>query len=176
MKFFYQVLAVVALATSAVTALPKGVMRGDEYGGPHGDKYDDIDRVGPGQSVKSISLRSADRVDYVGLDIESMSGQKSLLEHGGGGGDKNTMTMGDGEHITSVEVHWGKYYRKTRVMYVKFTTDKGNFIEGGTPQDNTDKIAIEEADEGYQLGGFSGFAGHELDQMGCLWTSIKPVE
>ncbi|OWZ13191.1 hypothetical protein PHMEG_00013530 [Phytophthora megakarya] len=104
-----------------------------------------------------------------------LSGHKSTLKHGGGGGDKNTLTLSDGEHVTGMEVHWGKYYRKTRVMYIKFTTNKGNAIDGGTPQDNTDKIALDNAQEGYQLGGFVGFAGKELDSVGPVWTSITPV-
>ncbi|POM62466.1 hypothetical protein PHPALM_28382 [Phytophthora palmivora] len=175
MKFFYQVLATVALAASAVTALEKGIMLGQTFGGPHGDKYSDFDLVEPGQTVKAITVRSADRVDAVALDIVDLTGQQSTLEHGGGGGDKNTLTLGADEHITGIEVHWGKYYRKTRVMFIQFTTDKGNTIKGGTPQDNTDKIAKENADEGYQLGGFMGFAGNELDSVGCIWTSIEPV-
>ncbi|POM58671.1 Hypothetical protein PHPALM_36647 [Phytophthora palmivora] len=150
MKFFNQVLAIVALAAtcSAVTDLREGVLRGTERGGPHGDEYDDYERVDPGQIVKFIRIRSADRIDYVGLDID----------------------------ITSVEVHWGKYYRKTRVMYVKFTTNKNQTLEGGTPQRDTKKIVTEEAPIGHQLGGFFGHAGHELDSMGCIWTSIEPVE
>ncbi|POM57521.1 Hypothetical protein PHPALM_37954 [Phytophthora palmivora] len=161
MKFFYQVLATVALAASVVTALEKGIMLGQTFGGPHGDK--------------AITVRSADRVDGVALDIVDLAGQPSTLEHGGGGGDKITLTLGADEHITGIEVHWGKYYRKTRIMFIQFTTDKGNIIKGGTPQDNTDKIAKENADEGYQLGGFMGFAGHELDSIGAIWTSIQPV-
>eukprot|EP00644_Phytophthora_capsici_P006859 jgi/Phyca11/103467/e_gw1.8.492.1 len=84
--------------------------------------------------------------------------------------------MGGEEYITGIEVHWGKYYRKTRVMYIEFTTNKGKTISGGTPQENTDKMGTDTAPEGYQLGGFQGYAGNELDSVGAIWTSIEPVE
>ncbi|OWY90654.1 hypothetical protein PHMEG_00041129 [Phytophthora megakarya] len=176
MKFFRQVLATAALvAASFVTAeLEDGVKLGPNYGGPHGDKYSDLELVGPGQTVEAISIRSSDRVDAVLLDVTDASGQKSTLEHGGGGGDMETLTLGDGEYITGVQVHWGKYYRKTRVMYIEFTTNKKHHIKGGTPQDNTDKIGKDDAPEGYQLGGFDGFAGNELDSLAPIWTKIDP--
>ncbi|OWZ07161.1 hypothetical protein PHMEG_00020483 [Phytophthora megakarya] len=177
MKFIYQVLAaVVLMATNGITALEKGVLLGETFGGPHGDKYSDLDLVDPGQTVQSITIRSADRVDGVSLAITNMVGQKSTLEHGGNGGDKETLYLDDGEYITGIEVHWGKYYRKTRIMYIQFTTNKDHTISGGTPQDNTDKIGKESAENGYQLGGFIGFAGNELDSVGAIWTSIQPVE
>ncbi|ETO99886.1 hypothetical protein F441_22686 [Phytophthora nicotianae CJ01A1] len=60
----------------------------------------------------------------------------------------------------------------TRVKYIKFTTNKGNFIEGGA---RTDKIETDTAKEGYQLGGFVGRSGDELDLVSVIWTSIEPV-
>ncbi|POM78355.1 Hypothetical protein PHPALM_4123 [Phytophthora palmivora] len=155
MKFIFQVLATVALAASVVTAFDKGIMVGNTFGGPHGDKYSDLDLVDPGQTVKSITVRSADRVDSVSLDVVDSTGQSSTLKHGGDGGDENTLTMGNGEHITGVE---------------------GNSIKGGTPQRDTDNMGKDSASDGYQLGGFAGFAGNELDSVGAIWTNIKPVE
>ncbi|OWZ19813.1 hypothetical protein PHMEG_0005868 [Phytophthora megakarya] len=175
MKFFYQILAAAAVVATSVTALDLGIALGETFGGPHGDKYSDLDLVDAGEEVHSITVRSADRVDQVSLDITDAAGQQSTLKHGGDGGDKDTYNLGEGEHITGIEVHWGKYYRKTRIMYIKFTTNTGGSIEGGTPQDNTDKIGKETAPEGFQLGGFTGFAGNELDSVGAIWTSIQPV-
>ncbi|OWZ00545.1 hypothetical protein PHMEG_00028237 [Phytophthora megakarya] len=176
MKFLYQVISTAALlATTGVAALEKGILLGKTFGGPHGNKYSDLDLVDPGQTVQSITIRHGDRVDSVSLDITDLTGQKSTLEHGGGGGDKDTLHLGDGEYITGMEVHWGKYYRKTRIMYIKFTTNKGHALDGGKPHDNTDKKDKDSAEEGYQLGGFVGFAGNELDSVGAIWTSIQPV-
>ncbi|KAG1705046.1 hypothetical protein DVH05_005070 [Phytophthora capsici] len=176
MRFFSQVLAAVAIVASGVAAeLEEGIRLGEIFGGPHGNKYSDIDLTSAGQSVKAITIRSADRVDAVALDVVSPEGNPSTFYHGGNGGDKETRTLAEGEYITGVEVHWGKYYRKTRVMYIEFTTNTGNIISGGTPQENTDKIGTDSAPEGYQLGGFMGYAGNELDSVGAVWTSIAPV-
>ncbi|OWY96395.1 hypothetical protein PHMEG_00033345 [Phytophthora megakarya] len=177
MKFFMQVMATATfVVASGVAALNDGIQLGGTYGGPHGHKYSDQDLVEAGQTVQSIVVRGNDRVDAVSLDIKNLAGQVSTLKHGGGGGDEETLALAEGEHITGIEVHWGKYYRKTRVMYVKFTTDKGNTIDSGTPQQNTDKKATENAPEGFQLGGFVGFAGQELDSVGAVWTSINKVQ
>ncbi|EEY59381.1 uncharacterized protein PITG_11402 [Phytophthora infestans T30-4] len=97
---------------------------------------------------------------------------ETTLYHGGDGGDKNTLTLGQNEHITGIEAHWGKYYRHTRIMYIKFTTDAGHTIYGGTP---SDQIGKDDAPDGYQLGGLAGFCGNEIDSVGAVWTSIKPT-
>ncbi|KAL3664673.1 hypothetical protein V7S43_010422 [Phytophthora oleae] len=177
MRFFSQVLAAVAIVVSGVAAeLEKGVQPGEIFGGPHGKKYSDVDLVSAGQTVTSITINAADRVDAVALDVVSPEGNPSTFYHGGNGGDKNTLTLAEGEYITGMEAHWGKYYRKTRVMYIEFITSAGNIIFGGTPQENTDKKGTANAPEGYQLGGFMGFAGNELDSVGAVWTSVQPVE
>ncbi|ETI34523.1 hypothetical protein F441_18799 [Phytophthora nicotianae CJ01A1] len=173
MKFIFQVFAAAAFVAGGATALEKGVLLGQTFGGPHGDKFSDLEKVSPGQTVRSITIRSADRIDAVSLEVVDPSGQKTTLYHGGDGGDSNTILLGADEHIIGVQAHWGKYYRKTRIMYIEFTTDKGNTISGGTPTDNVGKDI---APEGYQLGGLAGYCGNELDSLGAIWTSIEPVD
>ncbi|KAG6952216.1 hypothetical protein JG688_00013376 [Phytophthora aleatoria] len=175
MKSIFQVLAAVALVACGASALENGVLLGETFGGPHGDKYSDLDLASPDQTVRAITIRSADRVDAVCLDVTDLSGQMTTLYHGGNGGDAETLTLPEGEHIIGVQAHWGKYYRKTRLMYVEFTTDKGNVISGGTPAEDADRKGKDTAPEGYQLGGFVGYSGNELDSMGAVWTSIEPV-
>ncbi|ETP07256.1 hypothetical protein F441_16435 [Phytophthora nicotianae CJ01A1] len=53
-------------------------------------------------------------------------------------------------------------------MYIEFTTDAGNTISAGSP---TDKIGKDSAPEGYQLGGFVGYSGNELDSEGDFVNS-----
>ncbi|POM71676.1 Hypothetical protein PHPALM_11726 [Phytophthora palmivora] len=169
MKFVYQVLATVVLAASCIAALEEGVRLGESFGEPHGRKYSDLDLVSPAQTVQSISIRSGKRVDAVILEITDPSGQSSTLHHGGQGGDKNTLLLREDEYVTSWEAHWGN--DGDRIQYIVFTTNKGNSIKGGKPTGN---IGKESAPEGYQLGGFIGYSGRELDQAGAIWTSIKP--
>ncbi|POM61509.1 hypothetical protein PHPALM_29460 [Phytophthora palmivora] len=129
--------------------------------------------VKSGQKVLSINLRASERVDAVILTVVSPSGEEATLFHGGGGGDlKEPLALTDGEYITSMEAHSGKHEGHTRIKYIKFTTNKGNFIDGGT---RTGNIGTDTAREGYQLSGFVGRSGDELDMVGAIWTSIQPV-
>ncbi|KAG3177932.1 hypothetical protein PC128_g16643 [Phytophthora cactorum] len=156
-----------------VFTLPPGVYVGPEFGGPHGDDYTDAALVKSGQKVLSINLRAAERVDAVILTIVNPSGEESTLYHGGGGGDlKTPLALAEGEYITVMEAHAGKHKERTRIKYIKFTTNLGNFIEGGT---RTDNIGTDTAKDGYQLGGFIGRSGDELDLVSAIWTSIQPV-
>ncbi|KAF1786141.1 Jacalin-like lectin domain [Phytophthora cactorum] len=161
MKFIVQVLAAMAFVAGGAAELQDGVQLGETFGGP------------TATTVRSITIRASDRVDAVSLDVADLKGLTTTLYHGGGGGDPNTLALGENEHIIGIEAHWGKYYRHTRIMYIKFTTDAGNTISGGNP---TDQIGKDSAPDGYQLGGFAGFCGDELDSVGAIWTSIKPVE
>ncbi|POM58926.1 Hypothetical protein PHPALM_36357 [Phytophthora palmivora] len=152
--------------------LPPGVYEGEEFGGPHGNEFTDLDMVKSGQKVVSVSIRSHERVDAVALDIVLPTGEKNTLYHGGNGGQMNTTALAEGEHIITMEAHWGKQKGHTRIKYIKFTTTKGNVIQGGRP---TGSIGVDNADAGYQLGGFYGRSGDEVDKLGAIWTSIQPM-
>ncbi|KAF4139631.1 Jacalin-like lectin domain [Phytophthora infestans] len=153
--------------------LPPGVYVGPEFGGPHGDDFTDASLVKSGQKVLSIILRAAERVDAVILTIVNPAGEENTFYHGGFGGVlKTPLTLAQGEYITVMEAHAGKHKGRTRVKYIKFTTNLGNFIEGGT---QTDKTGSDTAEDGYQLGGFAGRSGDELDLVSAIWTSIQPV-
>ncbi|KAF1789735.1 Jacalin-like lectin domain [Phytophthora cactorum] len=112
------------------------------------------------------------------LTIVNPSGEESTLYHGGRGGVlKTPLALAEGEYITIMEAHTGKHKEHTRVKYIKFTTNLGNFIEGGTwmGYNITDQVGTDTAKDGYQLGGFIGRSGDELDRVCAIWTSIKPV-
>ncbi|POM62681.1 hypothetical protein PHPALM_28124 [Phytophthora palmivora] len=85
----------------------------------------------------------------------------------------NTTALAEGEHITDIEANRGKQKGHTRVKYIKFTTNLGKVIEGGR---RTDSVDVDKAKEGFQLGGFIGRSGDEVDMVGAIWTSIQPVE
>ncbi|GMF55367.1 unnamed protein product [Phytophthora fragariaefolia] len=154
-------------------ALPDGVELSEIFGGPHGEKYSDLSLVKPGQIVKSITIRTGERVNGVGLQFADPQGVTTDLYHGVGGGDSNTLTLGDGEHVIGIEAHWGEYHSHTRVRYIKFTTNANNMIEGGT---KTTKIGTDTASDGFQLGGFQGTFGKELDSVGAIWTRINATD
>ncbi|KAF4147949.1 Jacalin-like lectin domain [Phytophthora infestans] len=139
----------------------------------HADQYSDLDLVGPGQTVQALTVRSGKRVSGVGLDITNVFGQQVNLYHGGDGGDKNTLTLGRGEYITAIEAHWGEKGDHTRIKYIRFNTTAGNTISGGNPTEN---IGMDSAPVNYQLGGFVGYCGRELDSVGAVWTRISSVD
>uniref|UniRef100_H3H2I5 Jacalin-type lectin domain-containing protein n=1 Tax=Phytophthora ramorum TaxID=164328 RepID=H3H2I5_PHYRM len=170
--FFCQVLVMVALVARGAVATDEGILLSETFGGPHGTKYSDIDLVSPGQTVQSVTIQAGERINGIGVAVTDPSGLKTDLFHGGKGGDPNTLTLSAGEYIMGIEAHWGEKGDHTRIKYLRFTTNLGNFIEGGNPTKN---IAKNTAPEGYQLGGFFGTCGKELDSVGIVWTSIAPV-
>ncbi|GMF64018.1 unnamed protein product [Phytophthora fragariaefolia] len=136
---FSLVLASAAAMAFGVAAIDEGIVLSEIYGGPHGKKYSDLDAVKPGQVVRSVTIRTGERVNSVAIDI---AGETNPWKHGGGGGDSNTLTLGQGEHVTGIEAHWGEYHSHTRVRYIKFTTNNNNTIEGGT---KATKIGVDTA-------------------------------
>ncbi|KAG6623141.1 uncharacterized protein IUM83_12360 [Phytophthora cinnamomi] len=174
MKFILQALTMAALVATGAAELPAGVYLTETHGGPHGNEYSDVKLVKAAQVVKSVTVCSGDRVDGIGLEIEGLS---ERLYHGGRRGDMNTRTLATGEHVTSMEVHWDEQNSHTRIFFVNLTTNQGNSIFGGTPvpPSDTHLKAKDVAMPGYQLGGFVGYAGRELDSVGALWTMINPL-
>ncbi|KAG3151518.1 hypothetical protein PI126_g10974 [Phytophthora idaei] len=87
-------------------------------------------------------------------------------------GDPQTLTLGPGEYITSIEAHTGEKDGRKRISFIKFTTNKNNYVSGGTL---TDDIGKEDApEEGYQIGGFFGKRGDEIDSVAAIWATILP--
>ncbi|GMF22928.1 unnamed protein product [Phytophthora lilii] len=138
------------------------------YGGPHGNAFSDIDKIKFSQTVSSITIRSDKRVDAITLQVTSPA--EVTMNHGGEGGTDNTLTLGPGEYITSMEAHWGQKNDHTRVFYLNFVTSAGHSISGGT---KTDDNAIATAPKGFKLAGFYGRAEDEVDQLGAIWTRIS---
>ncbi|OWZ06049.1 hypothetical protein PHMEG_00021750 [Phytophthora megakarya] len=152
--------------------LKEGVQIGINFGGPHGTKYTDVDVVSPQQTVQVIKIQAGERVDAVGIDYTDPTGLKTALYHGGRGGKDISRELSPGEYVTAMEVHWGEKGDHTRVKYIQFATNQGNTISGGNPTKN---IGRDNAPEGYQLGGFYGTAGRELDSVGAVWTKVPGV-
>eukprot|EP00644_Phytophthora_capsici_P006512 jgi/Phyca11/118744/e_gw1.36.572.1 len=136
----------------------------EAFGGPHGRNFSDKNYVNSGQTVSQISIYAGKRFDGVSLDI---SAPKTLtFTHGGTGGDRKVLKLGEGEYVTSMEVHWGKKDGKTRLFYVNFLTSAGNSLAGGSMTDQKSTVT---APEGFQLAGFFGKSGKEIDMLGAIW-------
>ncbi|MEU6228814.1 jacalin-like lectin [Streptomyces sp. NPDC047042] len=135
----------------------------DQFGGPHGDYYNDIDAVPAGARPVSISLRAGSRVDGVGLTL----GNGTVLSHGGSGGTASSLTLGSGEYVTSAQLCQAEKSGHTRIFYAKFDTNLGRSLSGGT---TTSDCVTRTAPAGWQLAGFHGRSGDEIDKLGFIFT------
>ncbi|MGW5607451.1 jacalin-like lectin [Streptomyces sp. NPDC003753] len=135
----------------------------DQFGGPHGDYYDDIDSVPAGARATGISLRSGSRVDQVGVTLTG----GSTLAHGGMGGTASSLTLGSDEYVTSAQLCEGQYDGHTRIFSAKFTTNLGRSLAGGT---TTSDCVTRTAPSGWQIAGFHGRSGDEVDKIGFIYT------
>ncbi|KUF96809.1 RAN GTPase-activating protein 2 [Phytophthora nicotianae] len=157
--------AVNETTSTAKVSADEDIALGELFGGPHGNAFSDINNIKFGQTISAITIRSNKRVDAVTLQITSPAEQ--IMNHGGNGGTEKTITLAADEHITSMEAHWDKKDKHTRVFYISFTTTTGQTIEGGTKTGNSGTAT---APEGFVLGGFYGRADDEVDQIGAIWT------
>ncbi|KUF89210.1 hypothetical protein AM588_10002308 [Phytophthora nicotianae] len=132
----------------------------ESFGGLQGVGFSDKNFVNSGQTVGQISIYA---------DIGS---KVTDLYHGGTDGHRKILNLDEGEHITPMEVHWGKKNDHTRIFYVNFLTSAGNFLLGGSMTDEKSTVI---APEGFQLAGFFGKSGKEIDTLGAVWAYIDLV-
>ncbi|CAH0475771.1 unnamed protein product [Peronospora belbahrii] len=151
--------------TSVVVTPDDNIVLSQLFGGPHGNAFSDIDKVKFQQTISSVTIRSQKRLDSITLRITKP--KVVVLNHGGHGGKEQTLVLGPDEHITSVEAHWGKENKHTRVFYICLTTSAGKTLSGGT---KTESTGVLKPPEGFVFGGFFGRAGDEVDQLGVIWT------
>ncbi|MFJ9894280.1 jacalin-like lectin [Streptomyces sp. NPDC091280] len=135
----------------------------DQFGGPHGDYYQDIDNVPAAARATKISLRSGSRVDQVGITLAN----GTTLTHGGTGGTATSLTLGSSEYVTSAYLCQGQKSGHTRIFYARFTTNLGNTLAGGT---TTSDCVTRTAPSGWQIAGFHGRSGDEVDKLGFIYT------
>jgi endonuclease/exonuclease/phosphatase family metal-dependent hydrolase len=135
----------------------------EQHGGPHGDYFNDITSVPEGAQATAVSLRAAKRVDQVGVTLSN----GTTLTHGGSGGTYSSLTLGSNEYVTSAYLCQAKHNNKTRIFYAKFTTNLGRALAGGS---TTDNCVTRTAPPGWQIAGFHGRSGDEVDKVGFIYT------
>jgi hypothetical protein len=135
----------------------------EQFGGPHGTYYNDIDKVPAAARAGVISLRAGSRVDQIGLTLTT----GTVLAHGGTGGTAASLTLASGEYVTAVKLCEGKYSDTTRIFYAQFTTSAGRTLSGGT---TTTDCVTRTAPSGWQVAGFHGRSGDEADKVGLIYT------
>lgn len=137
----------------------------DAYGGTGGTGFNDVNQVTDSTKVSVISMRAGSRIDQVALSFDD----GTALSHGGSGGTQYSLSLEEGEYLTSLELCTGENNGSTRIFYASFTTSLDRTLSGGTTTDNCAQI---EAPEGWQIIGFHGRAGDEVDNVGVIYTRI----
>ena len=146
-------------------SLADGLRLSDQFGGPHGDSYTDVNLVPSQPAVRSLAIRSGTRLDQVRLTLQD----GTQFAHGGSGGTEQTLNLDAGEHVTSVTLYADEYSGHTRIFYASFATDRGRSLAGGTKSGSSVTYA---APAGWQIVGFHGRAGDEVDKLGVIYAPI----
>ncbi|PWI13122.1 endonuclease [Streptomyces sp. Act143] len=135
----------------------------DQFGGPHGDYFTDIDSVPAGARATTVGVRAGSRVDQLSLTLAN----GTTLAHGGTGGTAASLALGSGEYVTTAQLCQGEKDGHTRIFYAKFTTNLGRTLAGGT---TTSDCVTRTAPSGWQIAGLHGRAGDEVDKIGFIYT------
>ncbi|MFJ6738403.1 jacalin-like lectin [Streptomyces sp. NPDC091279] len=138
----------------------------DFFGGPHGTAFNDAAALPATVSPRTLTLRGSARLDAVSLTHDG----GTTLTHGGTGGTAASLTLASGEHLTSVKLTQGQKDSRTRIFSAAFTTDKGRTLSAGTATSDTTTFT---APTGWQIVGFTGRAGDEIDKLGVLYAPIS---
>ncbi len=138
----------------------------DQFGGPHGTSFTDVNGLDDSPVVSTIGLRSGSRVDQVNLTLND----GTSFTHGGTGGTAYNLSLNEGEYIKSVYLCSGKYDSHTRIFYTQFTTSENRTLSGGT---TTDDAVTYTAPDGWQIVGFHGRGGDEVDKLGVIYAPVN---
>ena len=135
----------------------------DQFGGPHGDFFTDVDNVDAGGAASVLRLRGGSRVDLIGVTLAD----GTVLNHGGTVGTLTELTMAPGEYPVSLHLCQAEYDGHTRIFNARFTTNTGRTLAAGT---TTSDCTTYTAPSGWQIAGFHGRAGDGVDKIGAVYT------
>ncbi|MFJ4521193.1 jacalin-like lectin [Streptomyces sp. NPDC088810] len=137
----------------------------DFFGGPHGTAFSDADDLPAAPAPRTLTLRGGTRLDAVSLTHDG----GTVLGHGGTGGTAASLTLAAGEHLTSVKLTEGRKDGRTRIFSAAFATDRGRTLAAGTATGDSTTFT---APTGWQIAGFTGRSGTEIDKLGVLYAPI----
>lgn len=135
----------------------------DQFGGPHGTNFNDINQLPAVPKVNKVFLRAGSRVDRLGAILSD----STTLAHGGTGGSYRELMLGTGEYVQSLNVCSGKKDGHTRIFYARYTTSTGRTLSGGS---STSDCATFIAPAGKAIVGFHGRSGDEIDKTGVIYA------
>lgn len=181
MKLLFHVLTMLALVrgqgdpvpeTPQVTKYHKDLYVCKSAGGPSGKSFEDTDIITAGQTLTTLKLCGAERLDGIGVTIVSETNESHDSFHGS---ERNCSVypLASNEYIVSYEVNLANMYTpELRIGLVKLYNQKGDFYTAGRHGRYSDNFFSCAAPEGYKLAGFLGRSGEEVDALSGLWKLI----
>jgi hypothetical protein len=137
----------------------------DQWGGPHGTSYNDVASLPAAPVVRQLTIRTGNRVDNVEITLSN----GYVFSHGGTGGAAQTLTLAQGEYLSSVNLCADQYQGHTRVFSINFSTSTGRSLSGGT---TTSSCTTYTAPAGWQIVAFHGRSGAEVDKLGVVYAPV----
>ncbi|KAL1889036.1 hypothetical protein Cpir12675_005938 [Ceratocystis pirilliformis] len=138
----------------------------DFHGAPHGNVwFNDAPVVASKANrpkVAAIGFAGGNRVDGVSVALND----NTSLTHGGNGGDWKDFNLEVDEFWVTADLCQGVRDGKTRIFYIKATTTSNRSLEAGK---STDVCVTYNAPSGFQIIGFAGQAGDEIDQLSFIY-------
>ncbi|WQF81146.1 Putative jacalin-like lectin domain, Endonuclease/exonuclease/phosphatase superfamily [Colletotrichum destructivum] len=146
-------------------SLSASLRQSDFSGGPHGTWFSDLPALAGKSRPKAATLtfRGGNRVDAVGLTLAD----GTVFSHGGAGGTAATLALGASEFWTAAKVCWGQKDGLTRIFSILATTSAGRTLASGA---QTSDCATHTAPAGWQIVGFLGRAGDEVDRLAFAYA------
>ncbi|KAK1834496.1 endonuclease/Exonuclease/phosphatase [Podospora conica] len=145
----------------------RGLRQSEFRGGPHGARwFNDVGVLGgKGGRVKTavVVLRGGSRLDGVGVVLED----GTRLTHGGSGGKEVVLNLARDEFWVEAELCQGQKDGRTRNFYLRAGTSAGRSLAAGT---RTGDCAVLAAPSGWQVVGFMGQDGDEVDQLALVYA------
>ncbi len=135
------------------------------WGGPHGSWFSDVPKLASTKSpkVSTLTFRGGSRLDNVGLALVD----GTQFSHGGSGGTAVSLTLGPREYWVVADLCQGQKDGRTRNFYIRAVTSSGRTLTAGAA---TKDCVTFSAPNSWQIVGFMGQAGDEVDQLAFIYA------
>ncbi|KAK4225782.1 Horcolin [Podospora fimiseda] len=114
--------------------------------------------------ASTLTFSGGSRLDSVSIRLTDGT---TTFKHGGNGGTASTLSLAANEYWTEAELCRGVRNSSTRNFYIQAVTSTGRTVAAGTATNDCSKFA---APSGWQIVGFLGQSGDEVDQLGFIYA------
>lgn len=157
------------LATFTWITAASGLQQSGFWGGPHGTWFTDVLVLASETKPKAATISFPRWCPLDAVIVTWPDG--TVLSHGGTGGTATTFALSSTEYWTAVLVCQGQKDSRTRIFYILATTSAGRTLTSGTATSNCIDLT---APSGWQIAGFMGQVGDEVDQLAFVCAPRQP--